>query len=758
MRQFTVLCLLFLFKISSAQTEKRHFAYVDAKLETVISDIESKFDIKYSYADSIVSPTKFTLKEGDYTLPQLNFEIENQTQLSVVKISDRYYSIYRSAMRSEQLEEIVVTGFLSKGISKSAQQFLISPKKVKELPGVTDADVLFSLQQLPGVKSPNETASGLHVRGGTPDQNLILWDGIRMYHPGHLFGMISAFNPNIDQIVHYYNKGTDPKFGERVSGIISIQTTDKISDSLNVDAGINGLCADVYAKIPIAKTIGLQLSARKSYTESVQTPTFNALADKVFQNTDFDDFGNGSEFGFQDYSAKINWQPDSSNSFSATGILIDNHLDFNAKQLDDSTISQNLKIGNLGSSLRWNHKYRFGLTQEMLLHYSGYDFDYQNQRRFSQNEFSTFTKMNRVVDSGIELDLTYPIAERLKTHFGYQLSGNDISHSFNSISQGLNVELDQKHRKNISHSGYGNLKYNAAGWNFLAGLRYNEFAQLHQTSAEPRAFVQKTIGRYFTVQTSYERKTQILSQIRESVANDLSLENYVWVLADGNEYPVQKSNQYSAGFTFKSKSFLVDADAYYKTIGGITSLAFGFLHQYDSQIRQGKGFTKGVDLLVQKSAPTWRVWATYTYQDSQNKYDELNDGDYFPISSDTKHAFSISCHKQWNRFSASAGWFWHTGKPYSLINSSNDISSFNSERLPVYHRLDMSAAYEFHQNKKWNGKAGFSILNLYDRHSVISKEYERQYVTIGDIIHSNYVVRNYQSLGFTPNLFVRFGF
>ena len=202
----------------------------------------------------------------------------------------------------------------------------------------------------------------------------------------------------------------------------------------------------------------------------------------------------------------------------------------------------------------------------------------------------------------------------------------------------------------------------------------------------------------------------------------------------------------------------MDVDAYYKTINGITSLTFGFLNQFDSTIYVGNGFTKSLDVLVQKSAPTWRTWLTYTYQDSQNKYEGINSNQYFPINSDITHALTLSFYKKWKNYDLTLGWFWHTGKPYSELNDTNEISSFNTKQLPSYHRLDISGSYQFHYQKNWIGKVGFSIFNAYNQRTLLSKEYERQFTSIGDVINSNYKTQNYYSLGFTPNVFIRVSF
>lgn len=761
MKRFILIFLLIRFVgIGQAQNLRFPMQYESEHLNVVFAAVEQKFEVKYSYVDSIITPKIVTIPFKSYSLEELHDEIAAQTGLTIIGIDKRYYSVRQESevlTAAEPLKEILVEGFVSKGIDKTVQKVVISPQKVDLLPGVTDADLLLSLQQLPGVKSPNETATGLYIRGGTSDQNLILWDGIRMYHPGHLFGMISGFNPNISQTVQYFTKATSAKYGERIASVISIKPTDKIADSLIVDTGINAIDADVYVRTPLVKKhLGLQVSARKSFTEWLQSPTFDALANKVFQNTNFEDFDTHNRFGFEDYSAKLNFSPNQKTSISLTGILIDNHLNFTTDESYWQTKNQKMNIRNFGYGLNWEQQYGSKWTQHSLLYYSAYRFNYLRKQQYSTNTFDAFEKWNRITDSGIETNFGYHPIENLLIEFGYQFLGNDLSHSFTARNQDLSIDLDQRQNYTVSHVGYASVKFGFEHWNFETGLRYNYFTSLHTNSVEPRFFAQRKLTSHLVWQLSYERKSQIMSQIRESQTNDLSLENYVWILADKGNYPVQKGNQFTSGIIYKANSWLFDVDAYYKTIDGVTSLSFGFLHQFDSAIHKGQGFTKGVDVLVQKSASNWRAWATYTYQDSQNKYEGLNNNNYFPINSENKHTVTVSFYKKWKRCSAAVGWFWHTGKPYSVINAENQIDNFNTERLPDYHRLDISAAYQFHCKKSWTGKAGFSLGNVYNRHTVISKEYERSYSNISNVLHSEYTVQDYYALGFTPNVFVRF--
>ncbi len=746
----------------SQKMEKHFFEYKTTAVRKVISDVEVKYAVKYSYVDSIVAPIKITLEPREYSLDEVNLAIENQTSLKIIKIDKRYFSIIKEdeeRVKTEQLKEILVEGFMSKGINKVNQSILIDPQKVMMLPGVTDADILLSLQQLPGVKSPNETATGLNIRGGTADQNLILWDGVRIYHPGHLFGMISGFNPNVVQKVRYQNKATHPKFGERVASVIEIQSTDSIASKTHVNAGINGLNADLFLQTPLLKDrIGLQLSARKSYTELFQTPTFNALTDKVFQNTNLDNFNDSNQFGFEDYAAKLNFNLIANSEISVSGIWIDNNLDFTSSTSDQKERNQKMEITNNGYSLNWSQKYSTKFKQSILIHYSAYQFAYDKNEVKSDTTFELFQKRNRITDSGISCDFEWKPSEIFRLDFGYQLQGNDISHSFTSKNQDLEIDLNQKQLFLISNVGFANLSVDLASWKLVGGIRYNSIAKLNSTLVEPRLLIQKKLFKDLTAQFSFEKKNQILSQFRESVTNDLSLENYVWILSDNSQYPIQKAQQFTAGLVYKKQSWLFDVDVYYKTIRGITSLTFGFLNPTDGLLHRGDGFTRGADILVQKSSATWRTWMTYTFQDSQNRFDAINDNNYFDTNANIRHAFSVSFYKKWNRYTAAIGWFWRTGKPYSLLNNANQIVSFNTEELPSYHRADISGTYLFHDNKSWSGKVGVSIYNLYNRKAVISREYERRYSSLADIVSTSFKVQDYSSLGFMPNIFVRFSF
>lgn len=754
--------LIFMIPVTGQTKKQQYFSFVNSPVRLILPEIESKFDVKYSFADSLIDSASITLKPDQYTLEEVHREIESQLALKVVSIDGRFYSLTARTelpAMSEQLPEILVEGMLSKGIQKGTQYTIIQPAKLSVLPGVTDADVLLSLQQLPGVKSPNETATGLYIRGGTPDQNLVLWDGIRIYHPGHLFGMISAFNPSAVQKVFYGNKGTHPKYGEKISSVIDIRSLDSIPVASSISAGFNGLNADFVVQAPLVdRRLGVQVSGRKSFTENWQSPTFDALAQKVFQNTNFERFDQSNRFGFEDYSAKLNVDLTRKSRLSLSGIWIDNNLDFSALISETQKRTQVMEIRNKGFSGQWDQQYGNRFKQEVLCHYSEYGFAYDKNDSQPDANFERFEKRNRVVESGLETRFEWRLSNKIVGEFGYSLRGSDVSHSFTSSNRFLEIDLNQKRLFFISHHFFGNANFTHKSWKSAVGMRMQSIPQLNTVLSEPRFTLQKKLSERFTGQFTFERKHQILTQFRESVTNDLSLENYIWILADNQQYPIQRGDQFTAGIMWKDRNWLFDFDAYHRSIRGITSLTFGFLNPTDSALHRGQGFVNGLDFLLQRSSPNWKAWVTYSYQDARNKFDGINENSYFDVNANVRHALSCSFYRKWNAFDVAAGWFWRSGKPYSVLNSNNQIASLNSEQLPSYHRLDVSATYQFRSEKNWSGKFGISVYNLYNRRATLSREYERNYSALDTAVNSGFVVREYNSLGRMPNIFLKVTF
>ncbi len=726
--------------------------------------LEEIYEVRFSYQDDLVTDKVITLLPKERTLEDVLNSLETELGIRFKMIDERYISVYTddsSLEEIQQLEDVIVTGYLTKGINKSRDgTFSIRPKELGVLSGLTEADVLESIQQLPGVISPNETATGFNVRGGRADQNRILWDGINVYHKGHLFGMISAFNPNrIDGVV-FHNKGTHPRYGERLSSVVSISSQNTIAKKLTAGIGVNGLGADAYMGIPVIKDkLDIQAGVRRSYDEVLQSFTFDKMADKVFQSTKITNTENtNNDFFFLDYNVKVNYKLNDKHSFHFSTIQIDNNLDYLVQDTEDgTTLNDVLKISNEGYGMSWKALWSKKMWQEVSATLSKYRFTYNFLEANATEQVSDFEKKNVIFDSGVSTEFFIETKDDQLFSVGYQYSLKDVSYAFLETAQ-LSFVLDSDKTIENTHSVFGNYQYRNPGlFDIALGARVSYFQNLDTFRVEPRIFIYKDLFKNVRLQVSAEIKNQIISEIDETVLSDLSLENRLWRLADGGTFPIINSHQISAGFVYNNKGWSFDMDTYYKRIDGLTALALGFLNPLDSQFHIGKQKIIGADFYLKKGFGRLNTWLSYSINKVKSKYRGLNDEDYFTASNSIRHNITASTSYKYKGFQVALGWNWHTGRPFTeaLIEpQSGDLffQRINTERLPIYHRLDLSSTYEFRFSKKNQlmGKIGFSIRNLYDKKNYLSREYFGN-----NNLNNPITVVDKFSLGFTPNFLVR---
>lgn len=198
--KFKAAIFIFLFSLPMMSQETASIDYAGTPLNEVISDLESKFNIRLSFNPELITDQAVTYQNSEATLQDVISAVESQTDVEFSRVSDRYYIVRKrrefDLTNTQQLDEIIIKEYLTSGINeRTDNSILVSPDKLGILPGLTEPDILQSLQMIPGVQSPTETASGLFIRGGTPDQNLILWDGIKMYHSGHFLVRYRRLTP-----------------------------------------------------------------------------------------------------------------------------------------------------------------------------------------------------------------------------------------------------------------------------------------------------------------------------------------------------------------------------------------------------------------------------------------------------------------------------------------------------------------------------------------------------------------------------------
>lgn len=735
--------------------------FSEEKVTTVLMFIEETYNVKFSYKDNLIEDKKISLKAKKRTLEEVLDELSILIGVDFKKLDNRYIFLRKSSLIEEKqhLKEVVINGYLAKGIYKNKNaSFKITPKKLEILPGLTEPDIIESIQQFPGVVSPNETATGLVVRGGLLDQNRIIWDGINIYHNGHLFGMISAFNPNITEKVMFYNKGTNPKFGERVSSVVDIYTSNKLVQKIEAEVGINAINFDASLSIPIIKDkLSMQVSYRRSYEDKFETTTFKNLEEKVFQHTTIDEVTSDEEFKFKDYNLKLNFQPNKKNLFFLSTIHIDNDLDHFFDDSVNGKLNENiLDTENDGYSLSWEKKWNNKISHQSQAFFSKYSLNYNFIVTDNSIQISDLEKKNRIYDSGLSSEINIKINKKDNLSLGYQYTLKDISYKVKETADLLYI-LDRDKTIINTHSLYSNYSYrNSKTVAIDGGVRVNYYKELNTLKIEPRIVVNKNIIKNLKFQITGEIKNQIVSQIEETVLSNLSLESKLWRLTDGEKFPIINSKHVSAGFLYSNNGWKIDVDHYHKKVEGITTLTMGYLNPEDSRFHVGSQKIVGTDFYFEKEFKRIKTWLSYSFIDVENKFEGLNNEEYFTSSIEIKHAISASLSYKVKQFQTALGWKWQSGRPYTEFLIDNDenftFEGINTKKLDNYHRLDFSSTYKFKFSKNGNtrGKIGFSIRNIYNRKGYLNREY-----TGNNVINNQIITIDKISLGMTTNFLFR---
>ncbi|MFK7813091.1 MAG: TonB-dependent receptor, partial [Maribacter sp.] len=810
----SIFFLLFLLFSISAVAQK-DVQYTNTPLSDVLTELESLYDIKFSYNASFIKEKQLSLQIKNASLVKVLDEIAQELNLVFEKIDERYYtlkakralticgylidgldnapiegatitnasqnigsisdslgyfslkkvslsdtlsisflgyktlSIPASKFQEQQcsqyiltassylLNEVVVQEYLASGILKTQDGSIkINPKNLDILSGLSEPDILQNIQLLPGIESPTETASGLFIRGGSPDQNLILWDGIKMYNSDHFFGMISAFNPYIISDVNVSRSGTKAEYGDRVSGVIDIKTDNTIPSKTEGGAGLNMTHLDAYLKIPLSQNIGVLVSGRRSITDLLQTPAFNNLSNQVFQNSSisedqifFDpDFSESNElFYFNDLTLKLMANLSEKDRFEISSLITKNKLDYTFQDLQFAIgSSDQLNIQNFGANASWKRTWNDNFSTITQVYYSDYDFNYAGEDIYPDENIRT-TKSNTIKELGASLHTDWKINENFTFSNGYQFFSNDVTYL---IQEDEYAESDDQ--KSPTHGLYSQLNFTKnQQWYFDIGVRGNYYATHSAVFIEPRIYVERIFGEHFRLKASAEIKNQAVSQIIEFATQDFGIENQVWALSSEDGSPILKSNQFSAGFLFTKKGWNLDLDAYYKNINGLTSITRGFESAEDN-FSDGTSITTGIDILLKKRFNNYSTFIGYTYSVTDFLFDDLNQGEAFRGNNDITHSLTWSHAYKWNNFQFSLGWKFRSGIPFSqasgFVDNEDetfvDYEDINAESLPSYHRADFSALYQFQLSKKntsLKGKLGFSLLNVYGRQNQLSK-------------------------------------
>lgn len=710
-----------------------------------------------------------------------NFNLENISINETLSISFLGYSTKELSVKNlfltqncskilliedaEELSEIVIANYLTSGLQKNIDgSIILDTDKFGILPGLIEPDILKTIKILPGIESINESVSNINVRGGTNDQNLMIWDGIKMYHAGHFFGLISAYNPYLTKKINVTKNGTSSQFSDGVSSTINMNTDNSIGNELKGGAGFNLLNADAYVQIPITKKTELHVSGRRSFTDFFETPTYTNYLDRSLQDNSFSSTAqnNQTNFYFLDYSAKFLYDINYKHSIRSNYIFIKNNLNYreNFTDSNNNTITEdsNLTQKNLGANVVWNADWssKFSTTISFFIS------DYQiNSSDFNKDSDQLQTQFNNVLETEFKINSVYELSDNMLFTNGVIFNEIGVRNTTTVNAPSFSTTVKEVL---IKTALYSEIEYNKKNTYFRFGLRGNYFHKFNKFLLEPRVNIRQKLSNEFALKLEGEFKNQTTTQKIDFQDNFLGIEKRRWILSDEKQTPILQSKQASLAIEFSKNKFLIDIAGFLKKIDGITAANQGFYNNVQTFNSIGNYYVHGVEFLVNKSSSLYSTWLSYTY--SVNKYTfDIFSPSTFPNSLDITHSFSAAINYNISKnILFSVGGILRTGKPYTkpvegnetLQNGNETIVNYenpNTERLPNFFRLDASFSYQFKMIKNLDSTLRFGITNITNRKNKIDSFF------VVDNSSSNKVRRvdNF-SLAFTPNLSYRISF
>lgn len=687
-----------------------------------------------------------TDKNGSFTFyPKVNYpehlefiNEKNETKKEFI-LNPRDCDFYYLDEGEIQLGEVIVnyTAPLVKKDSRGV--FELSPNTIPTAAGLIDPDVFFIIQRLPGITSPTADAS-IFIRGGVPDQNLVLWNGIRLYHTSHAYGSLMSINPYGIDKVYLLTKGISSKFGEHTAGALLLNNEARFNDQTRLSFGSNSIDSDFEADMRISSSSRVQLSGRKSFNSSLSNSFKNHSFNRLFGG-DFENTPNNQMLSYQDYQAvyhkKISpvWSLQQNMFYSS---------DQSSYQLNgsDAELRDQVDSKNLGVGLKV-----FANSPESTLaitsQYSRYDanfnrdeVEYEITTKDDEDdeieiEFSELdTRGNQVVDKQLSIYHS-KFNSNEKIIFGGEWISRDISFNSQTITND-ELKIEQGNQTSTSlFAAFSEYSIDRKLYSFDLGIRTIWFDFINKFRFEPRFNGTLKFSENTRLNVNYERKSQSVYKTTETLSSSIDRYTNLWVGTDGDLYPLLQSNQLGLGFSHSKNRFTVDMDFYMKNMEGLTTFNFGYLDPNDQDFHVGSAAIRGIDFFIQKQFNKAIFWLSYSFQDNLNTFEGLNENKAFPSNFLITHYLNTSSRVDLKGLSIELNSLYRSGIPYSeptgyeVIGTAGRLTynELNNLRTADFWRIDFSITKELKIDQKRRLSFKIAALNLLQRQNVVERFY-----------------------------------
>ncbi|MEJ5051466.1 TonB-dependent receptor [Chryseobacterium culicis] len=680
-----------------------------------------------------------SLPEGNYTLiisypGYRDFE----QQIKVDQNIKLDLPLLPAETEAKAIDEVVITGIKKDKNLTSAQMGAetLSIKNIEKLPVLFgEKDVMKTIQLLPGIKSNGEGSSGFSVRGGATDQNLILLDEAPVYNASHLLGFFSTFNSDALKDASIIKGNSPAQYGGRLSSVLDVKMKDGNNKDYNINGGIGLISSRLSVEGPIQKEkSSFIVSGRRTYADLF-----------LKTNKDYKD----NKLYFYDLNLKANYQINENNRIYLSG-----YFGRDVLGLGDTF---NTDWGNTTATLRWNSIISSKLFSNTSFIYSNYDYKIS-----LKNDDTVFDLNSKIRDWNLKQDFTWFAGNKHSVRFGLQsiyhtltpssASGTTVS-SFTrnprySWENAVYINDDYKATEKLTinygarlsmFSVLGGDTFNTYENGVLTDSQFLEKGKFGKTyvNIEPRISANYRINEVSSVKGGYSRNTQNLHLLSNSNSGNPTDQ---WI---GSSYTVKPeiADQISVGYSrnFNNNNYELNAEVYYKDMKNQIDFKNGAQIGFDtgsdveSELLFGKGRAYGLELIAKKKSGKLTGWISYTLSKTERKINGINNNEWYNARMDKTHDLSIVATYQLNpKWSFSGLFVYSTGNAVTFPTGKYELngqtifqySNRNADRMPAYHRMDLSATYEPSSNKRFRGSWTFGIYNLYGRENAYTINFE----------------------------------
>ena len=642
------------------------------------------------------------------------------------------------------LEEVVITAEPEMAERTQMSTVNLSTKDIKSLPALLgEVDVLKTIQLMPGIQSGNEGSSGLYVRGGGPDQNLILLDGVPVYNASHLFGFFSVFNADAINNVNVIKGGFPARYGGRLSSVIDISMKEGNNQAFHGEGSIGLVSSKLTLEGPIkSENTSFIVSGRRTYIDALASPIIRAASQGTTR----------AGYYFYDINAKVNHRFSDKDRVYISAYT---GLDKGFTRFRDSYLSRGNELeyeeyagldwGNITTAIRWNHVFGPKLFANMTATYSKYEFDVRSEFEDEveengqiETEEERIRYFSGIRDYAIKLDLDYAPSPVHAVKSGISLT----QHRFNPGVLALNSTLDRDttlgatNRDAFEYFAYIEDDFKVSDkFKVNLGVHFSGFHVDGEsyTSLQPRIAGRYLIAPGFSAKASFVKMAQFIHLLTNS---GIGLPTDLWVPATGRIGP-QSSTQFAIGLARNFDSGVeISLEAYTKEMNDLIAYREGATYfsvddSWEDRVTVGDGQSRGVELYVSKTKGRLTGWVGYTLSKTTRQFDDLNEGREFPYRYDRRHDISIaSVFQVRDGLELSGTWVYGTGNAITLpvgrfkVVDQND-NFFNDEveiydgrngfRMRAYHRLDLSISWIKDKGKRGTRTWSLGVYNAYSR-------------------------------------------